>query len=460
MWFIFLSVFFLASCGGGGGGDPDPANPTPPPPPPNTGGNNTPLASVLLAATEVETAIQIDLNDLTSDPDGDPLSYSLPQTTSNLGGSIVIVNERLSQQPRVVTLTPAPGFTGMTDTVNYTVTDNKGASASNTIYVTLNAKTVGQLDLNLFQTSVDPILASCIDCHEAPNGSGNFDIHYRPLLGSTEMSTNYNEARKHTDINDPAGSVLLQKATGNGHGGGAVINANGQQYSDILNWIQNPVQPPAPPPPPPIPGGNNNPPLAAALVTATEAETAIQIDLMDLTSDPDGDPLTYSLPQTTSNLGGSLVIVNERLSQQPRVVTLTPAAGITGMTDTFSYTVTDSKGVSTSNTISVAINSKTAGQLELNLYQTTVDPILASLCVDCHEAPNGNGNFDIHYRPLLGSTEMSTNYTEARKHTNVNDAGSTLLRKATGNGHGGGAVINTNSQQYIDILNWIRSPVQ
>lgn len=208
----------------------------------NANNNNPPVATPLSAATETNTQLQVDLSTLVNDPDGDSLTYALPLATTALGGTVQLVGDRVFNQLKIVTYTPPANVAGMTDSFSYTVADGKGGMATAIISVTINAKIRGQLDLALYQTTVDPILsAACADCHQVPNGAASYDIYFLPLYGSQQMRVNYGEAAKHANIGNPAGSRLLQKAIGNGHGGGQIFPANDQRYLDILNWIQNPV---------------------------------------------------------------------------------------------------------------------------------------------------------------------------------------------------------------------------
>ncbi len=235
---VLLAAATAAACGGGTVTLPNRA----PGAAPGSGGT-PPAAGALVTSTEVGTTLQIDLAGLASDPGGGRLTFALPQATGSLGGMLSLVPERLTREVRILQYTPAAGTAaGMTETFTYTATNGAGLSAGNTISVTLQAKVAGQLDFQLYQAKVDPVLAAnCIGCHEAPNGGGNLQLAFAPLLGSAQMRMNYDTVRGFADLNDPAGSPLLQKATGNNHGGGMVLTAADQEYADILGWIQAPV---------------------------------------------------------------------------------------------------------------------------------------------------------------------------------------------------------------------------
>ncbi len=93
-------------------------------PPP---GNNPPAAVDDTASTSENTAVDIDVLNNDSDPDGDPLHINSATDPSH--GSTVNHGSH-------VTYTPDPGFTG-TDTFDYTAGDGKGGTDTATVTVTV-----------------------------------------------------------------------------------------------------------------------------------------------------------------------------------------------------------------------------------------------------------------------------------------------------------------------------------
>jgi hypothetical protein len=82
---------------------------------------------------------------------------------------------------------------------------------------------------------------------------------------------------------------------------------------------------------------------------ATASNTALAIDLAFLTSDQNGDSLSYFLPHPTSSRGG-------QLSLNGSVATYTPPVGGSNLTDGFVYQVSDGKGGKSNGLISVRVN--------------------------------------------------------------------------------------------------------
>ena len=93
--------------------------------------------------------------------------------------------------------------------------------------------------------------------------------------------------------------------------------------------------------------GNTRPGAAFAELTVASG-ASIAIDLGALTSDADGDPLSYALSHIGSSLGGSVVL-------DGATVTYTPPAGAANVTDRFVYVVTDGRGGVSAEVISIRI---------------------------------------------------------------------------------------------------------
>ena len=90
-----------------------------------------------------------------------------------------------------------------------------------------------------FATSVHPLLiAACQRCHAAGAEAGDTQ-----LLLTGDAAADYVTVSRLVDAAVPAGSRLLSKATGNGHGGGTVFAAGSPEYQTVLQWIQQGAHP-------------------------------------------------------------------------------------------------------------------------------------------------------------------------------------------------------------------------
>jgi hypothetical protein len=84
-----------------------------------------------------------------------------------------------------------------------------------------------------FETYVYPILQSdCQSCHSQGEQAGA--TRFR-LTGDAKADRAGVVALVYPDY--PAGSLLLQRATGNGHSGGLIFTPDSAEYMTILNWI-------------------------------------------------------------------------------------------------------------------------------------------------------------------------------------------------------------------------------
>jgi hypothetical protein len=89
-----------------------------------------------------------------------------------------------------------------------------------------------------YATDVLPLLAPCMTCHVAGGQAGDTS-----LLFTADASASYAAVVRLVDTTSPAASRLLSKASGNGHGGGAIFLPGSSQYQTILTWIQQGAPP-------------------------------------------------------------------------------------------------------------------------------------------------------------------------------------------------------------------------
>ena len=84
--------------------------------------------------------------------------------------------------------------------------------------------------------------------------------------------------------------------------------------------------------------GNQRPAVAFAEIPVASG-ASVAIDLTALTSDPDGDALSYAVTHVGSSLGGTVIL-------EGVTVTYTPPAGAANVTDRVVYVATDGRAVS------------------------------------------------------------------------------------------------------------------
>jgi hypothetical protein len=90
-----------------------------------------------------------------------------------------------------------------------------------------------------FAADVHGILTgSCMRCHAA--GGEARDTSF---LLTGEAAADLATTTRFVDLNAAAGSRLLAKMSGNGHGGGTVFAAGSAEYQTVSRWIQEGARP-------------------------------------------------------------------------------------------------------------------------------------------------------------------------------------------------------------------------
>lgn len=90
-------------------------------------------------------------------------------------------------------------------------------------------------------------------------------------------------------------------------------------------------------------------PVASAKMDSTNRNTPLVIDMTSFVMASAAGALTYSLPHTSTSLGGTVSIVGNN-------VTYTPPNGVSGIDDTFVYVVNEAGGGAAHNIVSITIN--------------------------------------------------------------------------------------------------------
>lgn len=290
------------------------------------------------------------------------------------------------------TYTPAPNYNG-TDSFTYTVTQDGKTSPAATI--SLNVSEVNDA-------------VSAVDDNR-----------------STDEDTPLNFASGDLTINDSAGpaeesdsqTLTVQSVTGNADTHGSVSLAGGQiTYSPDANYngaasfgyhvcdngtTAGVLDPQCADATVHVTVNSvNDVPIAVADSANTDEDTAVQIAVLTNDTDADGDPLSV----TTVTQGG-----HGSVSKNAGVLTYTPAADYNGP-DSFTYTVSDSKGGSA------------VGTVDVNVAAVNDAPVAASQSVATDE--------DTPRNITLGATDVDsgslTFTTTAPEHGTLSGSGAGL----------------------------------
>jgi hypothetical protein len=90
-----------------------------------------------------------------------------------------------------------------------------------------------------FASAVQPLLlGACQRCHATGAEAGDTG-----LIFTGDAAADYATVARFVDGATPTGSRLLSKASGHGHGGGAVFVAGSSEYQTLLDWIRQGARP-------------------------------------------------------------------------------------------------------------------------------------------------------------------------------------------------------------------------
>ncbi|MQR87271.1 tandem-95 repeat protein, partial [Bacillus megaterium] len=234
------------------------------------------------------------------DPDGDPLTYVLQDPPTN---GVAVVNP-----DGTFTYTPNGNYNGL-DTFTVLISDPSGAFIVTNVLVTVTPVNDAPVVPNYeFVINEDTNLNSQV---VATDVDGN-PLTYSLLTGPTNgtVVVNADGSYSYTPNENYNGLDSFSVLVSDGQGGTAV---------STISITILPV---------------NDPPVGPVTVTVvTNEDTPVSNQI--IASDPDGDPLTYSVQDLPTN---GVAVIN-----QQGVFTYTPNSGFTG-TDTFTIRIADPSG--------------------------------------------------------------------------------------------------------------------
>lgn len=301
--------------------------------------NTIPVATADTATAVADSKIIIDVLANDTDANNDTLTISAYDQTSTEGGSVNLVDGKLSY-------IPTAGFTG-TDTFNYTVSDGRGGTATATVTITVNANNTSNQNpiaatdyatIEVDAKATIAVLANDTDADEDSLSITRFDetsvkggaitlvdgkLSYLPPAGFNGVdSFNYT-------ISDGRG----------GTANGTVVVTVGDATNDAL-----------------VPDDDSYKLTAADLDSQGEASLAVLV----------GDQYTGSVSirivtqpslGTISSMGADNTVTGSQVKYKPT------ALG-SGQTDSFTYVLVDADGrVSDPATVSITLSS-TASQFD------------------------------------------------------------------------------------------------
>jgi len=269
----------------------------------------TPVADTATANFQTPLTINVLAND--TDPDGGALTL-VSATQPATGGSTAV-------QGATVVFTPAAGFSGAS-TFSYTVADPQGATGSATVAVTVGACSA-----------------------TAPNLAN--DTTFAKFNTPTSLDLFANDTQTAGALSLGAPNVGRVAVATPGTGNVTYTPPNG--FNGVATFTYTVTPPCGPPATATVTITVNRAPNAVADNAATALNTAVVIPVVANDTDPDGDALHIVGLGTSAN--GSVEQV-----AGTQTVRFSPNVGFGGNA-TFSYTIADVGGLTSSATVTVAV---------------------------------------------------------------------------------------------------------
>jgi uncharacterized repeat protein (TIGR01451 family) len=290
-------------------------------------GNQDPNAGDDSATTPRNGQSIISVLDNDTDPNGDPLAISAVgaahhgTATANPDGTITYV--------------PDTGFSGV-DTFDYTVSDGNGGTSTALVTVNVvNSAPVATLDTAIATGAAGSPLTIDVLANDTDANGDDLSISAvtQPAHGTTAV---VNGQVVYTPDASYHGTDTFSYTVSDGHGG--------TDTATVTVTVQNRA------------------PVAVDDSASVATGVSTAIDVLANDSDPDGEALTITSYDAASAHGGTVTV------DDAGVVNYTSATGFTG-TDTFSYTVTDPRGATSTAVVTVTVAN--ADPISPNLTATT-----------------------------------------------------------------------------------------
>lgn len=301
------------------------------------GGNQAPTAVADSATTDFETDADIAVLENDSDPDDDTLTVT--SHTDPAHGSVTLNGD-------VFTYSPDEGYSG-TDSFTYTIDDGNEHTATATVTITVNPDPTSVVDA--VDDSVTTDFGKVVEFNVISN-DGN------PTGGALRISQN-------TIPPSTAGTLLLSKTgatigkakftpkkdySGETSFTYTLTDSKGKTDTATVNITVNP----------------GIPPVAEDDTATTKYGTPVTFNV--LTNDSDSKSRALSISSNTIPAEGTV-----SLNKKTGVVTYKPYKGFSG-TDTFSYILKNSDGLTDSANVNVTVGTNTAPTASFFAYDVGI----------------------------------------------------------------------------------------
>ena len=272
---------------------------------------DAPVAVADTATVAEDTQAQINVLANDSDPDGD----SLTVTAATSENATVTINA-----DQTLTYLPKENFNG-TDTVNYTISDTTGLTASSQLVVTVTPVNDAPVAVNDSDSTHEDTPIELKVLENDTDIDGDTLTITAAAANNGTVVINQGSTLTYTPNQDFIGDDVITYTISDGNGGSA-----GAQVAMVV-------------------ATSNDEPIAVADSATTDEDTPVTINV--LANDTDIDSPTLTVTEATAENG--TVVINE-----DSTLLYTPKANFNG-SDTINYAITDNQGGKAASTVAVTI---------------------------------------------------------------------------------------------------------
>ncbi|OFW80269.1 MAG: hypothetical protein A2887_06025 [Alphaproteobacteria bacterium RIFCSPLOWO2_01_FULL_40_26] len=301
--------------------------------------NDAPVSNLVLASTDEDTKLIIDVLGQTSDADSDQLILSLKNSPTNGIATIIDVTTTDSDGNVITTkkieYNPNSNFNG-SDSLVYEISDGNGGVVDKTLNIEVNSVN-DTPDASDIQISTNEDNAVAIDVLASSSDADSDQLSVAGIYGVTSGVANMVDGKiLYTPDANYNGVASFNYVISDGNGG-----LNTKTVSVTVNAI-------------------NDAPIANVSDASTNEDANTTIDVLSSASDADGDSLTLSLVGSPANGVAKIVDVvatdSDGNSVTIKKIEYNPNANFNG-SDSLVYSLSDGKGGIVTKTLNITVNS-------------------------------------------------------------------------------------------------------
>jgi DNA/RNA endonuclease G (NUC1) len=362
--------------------------------------NDAPVATDDSTTTNEDSAVTVNVLSNDSDVDGDSLTVSA--VTQGTHGAVV-------NNGANITYSPALNYNGI-DSFTYTTSDGHGGTATATVSVTINAVNDAPVATDDSATTNEDTAVAVIVLSNDSDVDGDSLTVSAVTNGSNGSVVNNGSDVTYSPALNFHGTDSFTYTVSDGHGGTATATV-----SVTVTSV-------------------NDAPVANNDSATTNEDTAVTVSVLSNDSDVDGDSLTISAVTNGSN--GSVINNGSDVSYSPN-------ANFHG-TDTFTYTISDSHGGTSTASVSVTVTSVNDAPVANNDSATTNEDTALTINVLTNDSDVDGDSLTVSAVTNGSNGSVVNNGSDLTYSPNANFHGTDSFTYTITDGHGGTATANVS----------------